>query len=85
MADIICPKCKTAFDANNTESLVTRGAAATASVAAGAWFGAGFGIAGGPWGAIAGTGPGALVGGLIGWFTADQFRRCPKCGHFFKT
>ena len=85
MADIICPKCKHVFDNNNTESLVTRGAAAAAGAGAGAWFGAEIGMVGGPWGGISGIVPGAIVGGITGWFAADQFRRCPKCGHIFKT
>lgn len=85
MADINCPKCKQPFDMNNGESIVTRAAAAAAGAGAGAWIGGGIGMVGGPLGGIAGTGPGALFGGITGWFAADQFRRCPNCGHIFKT
>jgi hypothetical protein len=85
MAQIECPKCKRNFSSNNTESFVTRGAAAAAVAAAGAWFGAEIGIVGGPVTGIAGTLPGAIVGGLVGWFAADQVRRCPHCGRIFKT
>jgi hypothetical protein len=85
VAQIICPKCKHTFDSNNAESLVTRGAAAAAIGGAGAWLGADVGIVAGPLGAISGLVPCAIAGGLIGWFAADQFRRCPKCAHIFKT
>ncbi len=85
MARIQCPKCKHIFSSNNTESLVTRGAAAAAGAGAGGWFGGEIGIVGGPVTGIAGTVPGAIIGGFLGWFAADQFRRCPKCGHIFKT
>ena len=85
MADINCPKCKNTFDNNSTESIVTRGVAAAAAAGAGAWLGAGIGMVGGPLGGIAGTGPGAVFGGITGWLAADQFRRCPSCGHVFKT
>ncbi len=85
MADIICPKCKHVFDNNNKESLVTRGAAAAAVGGVGAYYGAQVGIAGGPVGAVNGLWIGAAVGGITGWFAADQFRRCSKCGHIFKT
>ena len=85
MADIICPKCKKSFDLNNPEATVTRAVAAAAGAGAGAMFGGGIGMVGGPLGGIAGTGPGAIVGGLTGWFAADQFRRCPHCSKVFKT
>jgi len=85
VAQIICPKCKHAFDNNNKESCVTRGAAAGAMGGTGALFGAGIGLVAGPWGAISGLVPCAIGGGLVGWFAADQFRRCPKCGRIFKT
>jgi hypothetical protein len=85
MAQIICPKCKHTFDNNNTESLVTRGAAAAAGGGTGAYIGGEIGIAGGPFGAMNGLWVGAAVGGIVGWFAADQFRRCPKCGKIFKT
>ena len=85
MADIVCPKCKKAFDQDNPESYVTKGAAAAVSAGAGAWLGSGFGICGGPLGAIAGTIPGGIIGSRIGYFGADQFRRCPHCGNVFKT
>jgi hypothetical protein len=85
VADIICPKCKHQFDSNNAESFVTRGAAAAAMATAGAIYGAGLGIVGGPGGGISGAIPGGIIGGALGWFAADQFRRCPKCGHIFKT
>ena len=85
MAMIICPKCSNKFDANNPESLVTRGAAATALGGTGAYFGSGIGIAAGPLGAIAGTVPGAIVGAATGYLIADQVRRCPKCSKIFKT
>lgn len=85
MAQIKCPKCKRNFSSNNTESFVTRGAAAAAGAGAGAWFGGEIGIVGGPATGIAGTVPGAIVGGILGWFAADQFRRCPHCGRIFKT
>jgi hypothetical protein len=60
MAQIKCPKCKRNFSSNNTESLVTRGAAAAAGAGTGAWFGAEIGIVGGPATGIAGTIPGAV-------------------------
>ena len=85
MAQIQCPQCKHMFDSNNIESFVTRGAAAAAGATAGAWIGAEIGIVGGPVSGIAGTVPGGIAGGLLGWFLADQFRRCPQCGHIFKT
>ena len=85
MAQIVCPRCNAPFDNNSTESLVTRGAAAAVGAGMGAWFGAGVGIAGGPLGAISGLAPGPVLGGVTFWFTADQFRRCPGCGHFFET
>ena len=85
MAKIVCPKCKNQFDANNPESLVTRSAAAAALGGTGAYFGSGIGIAAGPLGAIAGTIPGAAIGGAVGWLAADQVRRCPKCSKIFKT
>jgi hypothetical protein len=50
-----------------------------------AWIGAGFGVVVGPLGGIAGTLPGMAFGGLTGWLAADQFRRCAKCAHIFKT
>jgi hypothetical protein len=43
------------------------------------------GIVGGPAIGIADTVPGAIIGGVIGWFAADQVRRCPHCGRIFKT
>jgi hypothetical protein len=85
MAQIICPTCAHAFSMNNPESFVTRGAAATAGGVAGAYIGAQVGIAGGPFGAFNGMWLGASLGGSIAWFAADQWRRCPKCGHIFKT
>ncbi len=85
MAKIICPKCNKKFESNNPESFVTRGAAAAALGGTGAYFGSGIGIAMGPLGAIAGTIPGGVVGGAMGWFAADQVRRCPGCGKVFKT
>jgi hypothetical protein len=85
MADINCPKCKRPFDMNNGESIVTRAAAAAAAAGAGAMIGGGIGMVGGPFGGIAGTDPGGIFGGITGWFAADQFRRCPHCGHIFKT
>jgi len=84
MAKIICPKCSNSFDANNSKSMVTRAAAASALGLAGAKVGTGVGIAGGPFGAIAGTVPGALFGGFLGYLGADQVRRCPKCKKIFK-
>ena len=85
MADINCPKCRRSFDNNNAESLVTRSAAAAAGATTGAIVGAEIGIVGGPIGGISGAVPGGIVGGIAGWFLADQFRRCPRCGHIFKT
>jgi hypothetical protein len=85
MAKIICPKCEHQFDGNNTESIVTRTAAAAAGATTGAIVGSEIGMVGGPLGGIAGTVPGGIVGGITGWFLADQFRRCPKCGRIFKT
>ena len=85
MADIICPKCKNVFDNNNPESIVTRATAAAAAGGTGAWIGSEIGIVGGPFGAINGVWVGATVGAIGGWFAADQFRRCPKCRHIFKT
>jgi rubredoxin len=85
MAQIICPKCQHTFDNNTPESIVTRAAAAAALGATGAYYGSQVGIAGGPVGAINGAWIGGAVGGVTGWFIADQFRRCPKCGYIFKT
>lgn len=85
MAQIVCPKCKKKFNANNKKSLVTRGVAAAAGSGTGAWIGSGFGLAGGPIGAISAAVPGAIFGGVTGWLAGDQFRRCPKCGKVFKT
>ena len=87
MANIQCPyrACGRTFDNNNPESLVTRLMAASFLCGMGAAAGAEIGIAGGPMGAIAGTVPGGTVGFLVGWFLADQFRRCPHCGGIFKT
>ena len=85
MADINCPKCKQTFDNNNPESLVTRTVAMAAGAGTGFWLGGSLGIVGGPLGGISGALPGSIVGGITGWFAADQFRRCPKCGHIFKT
>ncbi len=85
MAQIICPNCGNNFESNNPESFVTRAAAAAALGVTGAYVGSSVGIAAGPLGAISGAIPGAIVGGAAGWFSADQFRRCPKCGKIFKT
>jgi hypothetical protein len=87
MAQIICPnpKCKHVFDNTNAESLVTRGAAALVGAGTGAYVGGGIGLAAGPLGAANGFWAGAGVGAVTGWFAADQFRRCPKCGNIFKT
>lgn len=85
MADINCPKCRRTCDNNNVESLVTRAAAAAALANTGAIVGAEIGIVGGPVGGISGAVPGGIIGGITGWFIADQFRRCPHCGHIFKT
>lgn len=87
MADLICPKCKKPFDSNNAESLVTRAVAAVAMAAVGAELCGGIGMVVAPGVGIGGALPGAGVGGLIGWFVADQFRRCPikACGNVFKT
>jgi len=85
MAQIICPKCKHAFDNNSGESFVTRGAAATALGVTGGYYGSQVGIAGGPVGAINGLWIGAAIGGITGWFAADQVRRCPSCKRIFKT
>jgi hypothetical protein len=68
MAQIICPKCDHKFDSNNAESFVTRAAAAGLGAVVGDILGI----------------PGAVVGGLVGWFGADRFRRCPICSHIFK-
>jgi len=85
MAQIICPKCQRPFDNNNPESFVTRGAAALALGATGGYIGGQTGIVGGPFGAINGLWVGATVGGIAGWLTGDQIRRCPGCGKVFKT
>jgi phage FluMu protein Com len=85
MADIRCPRCKHTFSNNTPESLVTRTAAAGALATAGAILGGEIGIVGGPVGGISGAVPGGIIGGVTGWFLADQFRRCPKCGRIFKT
>ena len=85
MAKIICPNCKTKFDQNNPKSLVTRTVAAAAMGGTGATLGSSVGLAAGPIGAISGTIPGLVIGAGIGWFAADQFRKCPKCGKVFKT
>jgi len=85
VAKIVCPKCKHQFDNNNPGSFVTRGSAATAGGVVGGIIGSRLGIVGGPMGAVNGMWIGAVVGGGAGWFMADQFRRCPECGHIFKT
>jgi len=85
MANIICPKCKHSFDNNNAESFVTRAAAATVGAVGGSFIGGSIGIVAGPVGGISGAIPGGIIGGITCWFTADQFRRCPKCGKIFKT
>ena len=85
MADIICPKCKHSFDNNSAEANVTRAAAATAGGVTGGIIGAEMGIVGGPIGSANGWWMGAIFGATTGWLAADQFRRCPKCGHIFKT
>ncbi|MBD2036967.1 hypothetical protein H6F76_18325 [Leptolyngbya sp. FACHB-321] len=84
MARIICPKCGYPFEANNQESFVTRGGAAAVGSWVGAQWGAGVGLATGGTG-MAATVPGAIVGGFMGWFAADQFRQCPQCKKIFKT
>jgi len=85
MADIICSNCKHVFASDNTDSYVTNGAAALAFGSTAAYFGSGIGIAAGPLGAVNGWFVCAVVGGLVGWLTADQFRLCPKCNQTFKT
>ena len=85
MAEIKCTKCANIFDNNNAESLVTRSVAAGVGAAGGAAIGAEVGIAGGPFGAMNGLWVGAVFGAVTGYCAADQFRRCPKCGHIFKT
>jgi len=69
MAQIICPKCEHSFDSNSTESFVTRAAAAAAGAAIGGMFAGVLDIVG---------------GGTVGWFGANQFRRCPSCRKIFK-
>ncbi|MGA3171967.1 MAG: hypothetical protein ABSE62_13250 [Chthoniobacteraceae bacterium] len=85
MAQIICPKCQHVFDSNNPESFVTRAAVAIALGGIGFWQGMGIGVVFGGPGGISGAIPGLVIGAGAGWFAADQFRRCPKCGHIFKT
>jgi len=82
MADIKCPKSKEAFDMNDPESFVTRGAAFAVGAGAGAWIGAEIGIVGGPVTGIAGSIPGAIFGGITGWFIGDQFRRVRNAERF---
>ncbi len=85
MAEIICPKCKRTFDNNNTEANVTRAAAAMAGGVTGGIVGAEMGIVGGPFGAVNGWWMGATFGAVTALLASDQFRRCPHCGHIFKT
>jgi hypothetical protein len=57
-------------------------AGAVTGAAGGAWFGSRIGIVAGPLGAIAGTIPCAIIGGLLGFFCADHdVYECPECGH----
>jgi hypothetical protein len=84
MAQVLCPRCKKEFDSDNTESIVTRLGATIAGGVAGAWYGGGIGMVGGPLGGIAGTGPGAIFGGLAGFTLANQFRKCVHCSNIFR-
>jgi hypothetical protein len=83
MAHITCPKCKSAFDSSDSANRATPLAAAAALGTAGAAVGAGVGLATGGT-AMAVTVPFAIGGGLLGFFGAKSFRRCPTCGHVFR-
>lgn len=75
-----CPECGELFDPSNHP--VTKAAASGAGAAGGAWAGSSLGIAG-PWGAIAGTVPGAAIGGVTGFVAQDKFTKCPECENIF--
>ncbi len=85
MAQIVCPKCRNAFDSSDPSNSVGPWAAAAALGAGGAVVGAGVGLATGGVG-MAATIPFGLAGGAIGFLTAKAFRRCPNssCNHVFK-
>jgi uncharacterized membrane protein len=81
MATVNCPACHKAFNAKHY--LVKSGAFA-AGAATGAWLGSGVGLVAGPIGAIAGTFPGAVIGGVLVWLGVSKLARCPSCSKIFK-
>jgi hypothetical protein len=85
MAQIICPKCRNAFDSSDPANAVGPWVAATAGGGGGAVVGAGIGLATGGVG-MAATIPFGLAGGVIGFLTVKAFRRCPNpsCRSVFK-
>lgn len=84
MAIVTCPSCTKTFDSDNTNSIVTRAAAAGASGVVGFKAGGSVGMVAGPLGGISGAVPGALVGVLTGYTLANQARRCIHCMKIFR-
>jgi len=80
MANVVCKKCNHNFDPSN---YVVTGGSAMVGAVAGGLFGARLGIAGGPWGAIAGTIPCAIVGGVFAGLGVSKVTICPMCDHKF--
>jgi ribosomal protein S27AE len=77
----VCPHCGHVFWASE-ECPVSGLAGAAAGAGTGAWLGSRIGIVMGPLGAIAGTIPCAILGGLFGFLSADDNTQvCPECGH----
>lgn len=81
MATVNCSKCKHTFDPKH---YLAKGGATTAGAGGGAWLGSSIGLALGPWGAIAGTVPGAIIGGSLAYLGISKFARCPNCTKIFK-
>lgn len=81
MATVNCPKCNRKFDPKH---YLAKGGAAVAGAASGGWVGSGIGLALGPWGAIAGTIPGVVIGGTLAYLGVSKFAKCPGCSKVFK-
>jgi len=73
-----CDQCSTEFDPKN--NFASKRAITLAGVGAGAVGGAKVGLALGPYGAIGGTVPGAVVGGVSGHLVDQTWVSCPHCG-----
>ena len=76
MATVNCPKCAYTFDPTDHK---TRFGGAAAGAGAGALIGSKVGLALGPWGAIAGTIPGAIIGGGAAYLGISKVSKCPNC------